>query len=269
MPDRPLITLTTDFGQGPFPGLMKGVMLGICPQANLVDLSHAVPAQDVRAGALILEQAFTVFAPGTVHLAVVDPGVGGARRPVCVKALDMFFVGPDNGVFTPALLADPHAETRLLSNQALFRLPVSNTFHGRDIFAPVAAHMAAGHDYDRLGPVVEAPLFLDWPLPETGGKELRGVVLGADSFGNLYTNLPRTLVEKFLADREAVVEIPGLTVNGICSSYSEAKTGQAMALFNSLDRLELALNRADLRAFLGWDETECFGRPVRLTAVGR
>ena len=269
MPESPVITLTTDFGDGPFAGLMKGVILGICPHARLVDLCHRVPSQDVRAGALVLEQALGVFPPGTVHLAVVDPGVGGARRPICVQAAGVRFVGPDNGLFTTVFLADSDAEARLLADESLFRRPVSHTFHGRDIFAPVAAHLAAGLDPAGLGPIVRDPVLLDWPLPEIKGGELCGVVLGADSFGNLCTNLPRTMVEEFLAGREALIEISGLRVEGPASSYSVAGPGRPLALYNSLDRLELALNQGDLRSFLGWQSESCFGRPVKLAAGGR
>ena len=266
MPDPPVITLTTDFKDGPFAGVMKGVMLSIRPDAQLVDLSHAVPPGDVRAGALFLEQALGVFPFGTVHLAVVDPGVGGIRRPICVQALGMLFVGPDNGVFTPVFLADVKARARLLADEAFFRKPVSQTFHGRDVFAPVAARLASGLEPSRLGPEISDPVLLDWPLPEIKGDTIRGVVLGADSFGNLCTNIPRNMVQEFLRGRGAVVRLPGLEVAGISASYSAAMPGQDLALFNSLDRLELARNQGDLRSSLGWDARECFGRPVRLEA---
>ena len=136
MSRAPLITLTSDFGPGVFAGLMKGVILGICPEARLVDLSHHVPPQDVFAGSLVMCQALDVFGPPTVHLAVVDPGVGTARRPLVVRALGMHFVGPDNGIFTPVYRADPHWKAHELTNRRFFRSTVSATFHGRDIFAP-------------------------------------------------------------------------------------------------------------------------------------
>ena len=263
--ERPIITLTSDFGPGPYPGIMKGVILGICPQAALVDLSHAVPPQAVRAGALVLEQALAVFPPGTVHLAVVDPGVGTERRPLCLCGLGMFFVGPDNGLFTPVLLADPRARAFVLEETRYFRSPVSHTFHGRDIFAPVAAHLARGLDPARLGPPLADPVRLDWPRPRREADRLRGIIWSADSFGNLGTNLPRELVEDFLAGRRARVETPGLIIEGICRTDGQVPPGQPLALYDSSGRLELALNQGDLCAHLGLDRHRVYGRQVVVT----
>ncbi len=264
---RPIITLTTDFGASPFPGLMKGVMLGICPAARLVDISHTVPAQDVRAGALVIEQALEVFPYGTVHLGVVDPGVGTARRPIAVAALGMFFVGPDNGLFTPALLADSRARVFELAEKGLFRQPVCDTFHGRDVFAPVAAHLACGLDPASLGPVVEDPVLLSWPQPKEEGGVLHGVVLAADSFGNLDTNLTRERVEGFLAGRRAEVRLGGLKIDGIHRAYGQVSGGQPLALYNSMDRLELAINQGNLYARLAPERGSAFGLAVEVRAV--
>ena len=207
---KPIITLTTDFGPGPHAGLMKGVILSlVTDDVHLVDLSHAVPAQNVRAGALFLEMALGLFPAGTVHLAVVDPGVGTERRPVCVQAAGQLWVGPDNGLFTPAYLADPGAQTYLLAREDLFRRPISHTFHGRDIFAPAAAHLAMGRDPAELGPMIDDPVLLEWPEPSLEDGALRGVVLGADGFGNLGTNLKRDMVRDFLAGRPALVRLGG------------------------------------------------------------
>ena len=260
----PIITLTTDFGDGPFVGLMKGVILGICPRARLVDLSHAVPPQDVRAGALVIEQALSVFASGTVHLGVVDPGVGGARRGICVCALGSFFVGPDNGLFTAALEADPRARVFHLTNAELFRHPVSSTFHGRDVFAPVAAHLACGLEPERLGPAVADPVRLDWPRPRREGGVLYGVVLGADRFGNLDTNLSRAVVEEFLQGRPGRVSLAGMELGGVAPSYDAVPRGQPVAVYNSQERLELALNQGDLCRHLGLEASRVFGLPVRV-----
>jgi len=260
----PVVTLTSDFGPGPFAGLMKGVILSICPAARLVDLSHQVPPQDVRAGALVLEQALGVFPPGTVHLAVVDPGVGTARRPLCVQAGGQFWVGPDNGLFTPVLLAHPDARAFLLQEERFFRQPVSATFHGRDIFAPVAARLACGLDPRELGPEVSDPVRLEWPRPRVEGGVLLGAILGADAFGNLGSNLPRPLVEEFLAGDEAVVRLRELEVRGIRRAYGQVPPGQVLALFDSLDRLELARNQGNLCAHLGLDPRRVFGLEVQV-----
>lgn len=259
-----IITLTSDFGLGPFVGLMKGVILGISPQVRLVDLSHQVPAQDIRAGALVLEQAMGVFPPGTIHLGVVDPGVGTKRHPICVESKREFYVGPDNGLFTPMLLADPQARIRILENQALFRRPVSNTFHGRDIFAPIAAHLSLGLDPGQLGPVLESPMLLDWPTAHEKDNLLHGVVMAADSFGNLATNLIRGQVESFLAGKTALITLAKLEIEGISPTYGQAGAGRNLALFNSQNRLELALKGGDLCRKLGYEPGQAFGLEVTI-----
>ncbi|MCA1905214.1 MAG: SAM-dependent chlorinase/fluorinase [Desulfarculus sp.] len=264
----PIISLTSDFGPDVFVGLMKGVILGICPNAHLVDLSHAVAPQDVLGGALVLEQVFGVFPAGTVHLAVVDPGVGSQRRGLAIAALGQAWVGPDNGLFTPVLRADPAARAYLLTNRAYFRPgSTSATFHGRDVFAPVAAHLARGVSPADLGPEVADPLRLEWPLPVREGDSLRGQVLFADRFGNLITNLERGLVEAFLAGRPARVELGGLVVDGLAPCYAAAGPGQPLALFNSLERLELAINNGDLSAKLGFSRLAARGAPVLVRAL--
>lgn len=268
MPQAPaaIVTLTSDFGPGLFVGLMKGVILGICPRARLVDLEHGLAPQDVRAGALVLEAAWGVFPAGTVHLAVVDPGVGTSRRGLALKALGQFWVGPDNGLFTPVWLADPQARAWELAEPSFFRQPVSQTFHGRDVFAPVAAHLAAGLDPARLGEPLLDPVLLDWPRPFERGLELVGQVLGADRFGNLLTNLGRAQVEAFLRNRPALVRLAGLTVRGLSPAYGQAPPGAVLALFNSQERLELALNQGDLCGHLGLEASGVYGMEVIVSA---
>jgi S-adenosylmethionine hydrolase len=265
----PIVTLTSDFGASVCVGLMKGVILGLCPQARLVDLCHDIAPQDVRGGALVLEQARAVFPAGTVHVAVVDPGVGTCRRGLAIKALGQYWVGPDNGLFTPVWLAAPRTRAYALTDTSFFRHPVSQTFHGRDVFAPVAAHLAQGLDPARLGPLVSDPLLLDWPRPRRRGAALVGQVVGADHFGNLLTNLDRATVEAFLKDRPALVSVSGLVVRGLSQAYGQAAPGQALALFNSLERLELALNQGDLRAHLGSPPGAVQGLEVTVRAGGR
>lgn len=262
---EPLIALTSDFGPGPFVGIMKGVILGLCPQARLVDLCHDIPPQDVRAGALALEQALEIFPPGTVHLAVVDPGVGTSRRGLALRGLGRYWVGPDNGLFTPVLEADPQAQAWELAEASYFRQPVSRTFHGRDIFAPVAARLALGLEPGRLGPSLAAPVRLSWPRPRLEEGRLLGQVLAADRFGNLTTNLDQARVEAFLAGRPALVRLEGLeglSLRGLRQAYGQVPPGEPVALFNSLGRLELALNRGDLRARLGLGQEPVWGLAV-------
>lgn len=246
-----IITLTSDFGPGPYVGLMKGVILGLCPKANLVDLEHDLGPQDVLAGALVLEQAIGVFPAGTVHLAVVDPGVGTGRRPLVVRGSGCCWVGPDNGIFTPVFLADPQAKAYEISDESLFREPLSATFHGRDIFAPAAAALAAGRDPASLGPLVSDPVRLDWPQPRRDGEALVGQVLMADRFGNLMTNLSRAEVEAFLNGRPALISMAGGAVTGILDAYGQVEPDKLLALFNSQGRLEMAVNQGSFLGRLG------------------
>lgn len=262
----PLITLTTDFGPGPFAGLMKGVILGICPQAVLVDISHAVPPQDVAAGCLVLEQVLDAFPPGSIHLGVVDPGVGTARKGMVLAAAGMLWVGPDNGLFSVALERDAGARAWELAEPAYFRQTVSNTFHGRDIFAPVAAHLARGVDPAQMGPPLTGPMRLEQPKPQVRAGALHGRVIEVDHFGNLGTDIPQVMAERFLAGRPGVATIREMRIPGPLTAYGQASPGQALALFNSSGRLELALNQGSLCRRLGLEPHEVFGLAVSLVA---
>lgn len=263
----PIITLTSDFGWGPFVGVMKGVILSICPQARLVDLDHSIPPQEVLAGALSLAMALDVFPPGAVHLAVVDPGVGTQRRGLVIEAKGMLWVGPDNGLFTAVLRSDPTWRAHELVNRGFFRAEVSQTFHGRDVFAPAAAHLAAGAAPAEMGPPVSDPIQLDWPEPRSEGGCLKGQVLGVDRFGNLITNLDRDTLEGFLAGREAVVRIGGLEVRGLSRAYGQAAPGEVLALINSMNFLELAINQGDLCRRMGWQPAEACGQEVMMSPL--
>src|SRR6267143_317131 len=184
----PIVTLTTDFGaRDSYVAAMKGVILGIAREARLVDVSHEVAAHDITEAALALEAAAPFFPSGTVHLAVVDPGVGTARRGLAVAADGHIFVGPDNGLFTPFLDGDGWRAFELA--EADYRLPeVSRTFHGRDVFAPAAAHVATGVDPSRLGPRLVDPVRLAWPEVRAVAGAVAGAVVHADRFGNLITS---------------------------------------------------------------------------------
>lgn len=195
----PVITLTTDFGlRDPYVAAMKGVILGIAPQATIVDLSHEIEPQDVREGALALAAAWSYFPPGTVHVAVVDPGVGTARRAVAIHFEQGWFVGPDNGIFYPSLLAQRaverdngtlHVLAGELTNERYQRIPVSGTFHGRDIFAPAAAHLLRGARLEDFGPQVAQITTTLLPSLVRRGDTLQGSIVHIDRFGNAITNL--------------------------------------------------------------------------------
>jgi len=238
-----LITLTTDFGRDDaFVGTLKGVIAAIDPQARVIDLTHGVPAHDVLTGALTLRHAVAYFPPGTVHVAVADPGVGGARRPVLIEAESNFFIGPDNGVLSLAVGSSTPAQIVHLANPAFRLQPVSKTFHGRDIFAPAAAHLSRGVAPAEFGEKLES--FVKLALPKSVRTEnlLTGEVIYIDKFGNLFTNIEEHDLTGLARDR-LYISFGGLRIHGIAGSYSDTDSGAAVALLNSWGVLELAVNK--------------------------
>ncbi len=263
-----VITLTTDFGTADgYVGVMKGVMLSIAPGVRLVDLSHEVPPQDVRRAAFVLYTAVPFFPPDTVHLAVVDPGVGTDRRAIAVQVPQGFLVGPDNGLFT-YVLAEAEEWRAVELRDPAYRLPqVSGTFHGRDIFAPAAAHLARGVPMERLGPPVPDPVLLPLPRLEVREDRLEGEVLYIDRFGNVVTSIGRlrwagnglVLDAAFrraapplrLAAAGAVVKVGGRTIHGVRRTYGEVAVGESLALVGSTGFLEIAVRQGDAARTLG------------------
>jgi len=263
-----VITLTTDFGTADgYVGVMKGVMLSIAPGVRLVDLSHEVPPQDVRRAAFVLYTAVPFFPPDTVHLAVVDPGVGTDRRAIAVQVPQGFLVGPDNGLFT-YVLAEVEEWRAVELRDSAYRLPqVSGTFHGRDIFAPAAAHLARGVPMERLGPPVPDPVLLPLPRLEVREDRLEGEVLYIDRFGNVVTSIGRlrwagnglVLDAAFrraapplrLAAAGAVVKVGGRTIHGVRRTYGEVAVGESLALVGSTGFLEIAVRQGDAARTLG------------------
>jgi S-adenosyl-L-methionine hydrolase (adenosine-forming) len=230
-----IITLTTDFGlSDPFVGIMKGVILGIAPGAQLVDLGHDLPSYDIEEAMFSIESAYRYFPDGTVHLVVVDPGVGSARRPLAAAFGGHFFVGPDNGVLSAVLENDVYQ----IQNDALFRKPVSYTFHGRDIFAPVAAHLARGMPLQSVGPRVHD--FIRKPLPGLQRRDDKfvGAVLRVDKFGNIITNVRRADL-----GAEFTIRVAGNRINRLCANYTEAASHELFAIEGSAGYIEIALNQ--------------------------
>jgi hypothetical protein len=241
---RQIITLLTDFGtRDAYVASMKGVILGINPQAVLVDLSHEIGPQDVRAGALVLAGAAPYFPPGAIHLAVVDPGVGGSRRALAARARGQFWVGPDNGLFHFALAGNPEARIVSLENPAFFLPQMSATFHGRDLFAPVAAHLSLGVDPALLGPPLTDPVLLNWSEAEYGPGAARGVVIYVDRFGNLVTNFQAVELRDWLGGRDLRLKLGGLSLRGLARTYGDGAPGEFLALVGSHGFLEVACNR--------------------------
>lgn len=244
----PIITLTTDFGLAdPYVGQVKGVLLSLCPQARLVDLSHQVPPQDLRVAGLILSTSVEHFPKETIHLAVVDPGVGTSRRALVVRAEGRTFVAPDNGLLTGIIREAGKVRCRVIANKEYLSPRISPTFHGRDIFAWAAGRLAAGLEPSKLGPEVEDPLLLDWPRPALKGRKIQGRVLFADRFGNLITDIPARLILDSPSSGVPEVRIGEQVLKGLHLTYAEAGAGQLLALIGSFDHLEIARNlgRAD------------------------
>ncbi len=246
----PIITLITDFGtRDSYVSEMKGVILSLVADVHLVDITHDVEPQQVAEAALTLEAAATAFPAGTVHLAVVDPGVGTDRRAIVVAAGGQLFVGPDNGLFTPMFA---HAEWRAFELAAgEYRRPVvSRTFHGRDIFAPAAAHLARGVAPERFGPAVGDPVRLSWPEAREGADGVGGTVIHVDRFGNLVTSIGAEHLATVLADGRAAVRVAG-RVLPLVGTYGELPPGRAGALIGSRNRLEVVVRDGSAAARLG------------------
>jgi S-adenosylmethionine hydrolase len=238
---RPVIALLTDFGsQDHYAGTMKGVMLGICPDATLVDITHDIPAHDVMAGALELAAAYKYFPAGTIFVVVVDPGVGSARRGVAADTGDYRFVAPDNGVLTQVLRETPAKKIVELTERRYARPTVSRTFEGRDRFAPAAAWLAKGTQLPALGRPVADIQKLDIPVAELNGDTIQGVVLRVDRFGNLVTNIDRKMVERVSQGGAITIDAGGRRIERLVATYAELPAEGVGALFGSTDHLELA-----------------------------
>jgi S-adenosyl-L-methionine hydrolase (adenosine-forming) len=216
-----IITLLTDFGlKDAYAGIMKGVILSINPDAGIVDITHEVEAQDVREAAFLVKESCPWFPAGTTHVAVVDPTVGSARRPVIVTTRDHVFVGPDNGIFT--LVMDEDSSVHIIENPE-FMLPViSGTFHGRDIFSPAAAHLSRGVLPAAFGRRIDDPVRLAGLFPVEEGEVLKGRIVRLDRFGNGITNIPENTLKSFLAGAPCRIETGTLSFEGLSRSYYEA-----------------------------------------------
>jgi S-adenosylmethionine hydrolase len=247
---RPVIALLTDFGtRDHYAGTMKGVALGICPDATLVDISHDLPPHDVLGASLELAAAYKYFPAGTVFLVVVDPGVGSTRRGIAAEIGDYKFVAPDNGVLTA--VADEHAPKKVveLSERRYARPTVSRTFEGRDRFAPAAAWLAKGIELTALGRPAGAMHRIDVPQPEVNADQIAGQVVRVDRFGNLITNIDRKTFDK-LAGAPLEIRVGPHQIAKVVSTYADAAPGEVVALFGSTDHLEIAANGSSVASAL-------------------
>ena len=258
---KPIITLTTDFGTGDhFAAVMKGVIFGICPNATLVDISHDIQPFEISEGAFVISQAYRFFPKKTIHVVVVDPGVGTSRRPLLMEAGGQYFIGPDNGVFSMVFTREKH-KVREITSELYFLKPVSPTFHGRDIFAPAAAHLANGVTPAQFGkPVIDyLRMSLEHP-PRTGKRTWTGLILKIDRFGNLITNLHS---DEFpdIQLRAFEMQVGVQKISRIARTFADAGLGEVFIIVGSSGYLEVVANQASAARLLGCGT----GAPVELS----
>ena len=247
----PLITLLTDFGhEDAYVGVMKGVVLGINPAARLVDLTHEIAPQDILRAALVLRSAVAFFPPRTIHLAVVDPGVGSRRRALLIRTPSGDFVGPDNGVLSLAARQAGSYSAHVIEDERFFRHPVSQTFHGRDVFAPAAAHLSTGLEADAFGPATDSIVELDVPAAAADSCGVNGQVIYVDRFGNLLTNIDATALSAFRGQALSV-NIGTKAVAGPVTAYAAVDEGAPVALIGSWSTLEIAVRNGNAAKALG------------------
>ena len=249
---HPTIALLTDFGTADhYAGALKGVLLSLCPEATLVDITHEIPPHDVLTAALELAACYRYFPAGTIFLVVVDPGVGSARRGLVADTGDYRFVAPDNGVLSLVFHDTRPRKVVDLTERRYARPTVSKTFEGRDRFAPAAGWLAKGIELTAMGRPVAQWHVLEVPEPEVGAQRLTGQVLRVDRFGNLVTNIDRRRFELFRQDAGIQIAIDGRAVDRLVATYAEAPAGEVCALFGGTDHLEVALNGGSAAQSLG------------------
>ena len=257
-----VITLLTDFGtEDAYAASMKGVILNLHPKAVIVDITHEVPPQDILQASFLLGSCYSYFPKGTVHITVVDPGVGSERRILCVKTPHAIFLAPDNGVLTSVLAREKSYEIVEVASAAYFLKDTSFTFHGRDQFAPLAAHLSKKpRDFNKLGPRVEEYEKAAWPVPEIGTQSVTGQILFGDRFGNLITNIENSHLKKFTLP-PADIQAGSVKVKQWVRYYAEAPKGTPIGLVNSEGYVEIAVTEQNAKDVLGL----CPGDPVVLS----
>lgn len=249
---RSIVTLTTDFGyRDAYVGSMKGVVLSIAPHVTLVDITHDIPPYQIVFAALVLREACPRFPEQSIHVTVVDPGVGGTRRPLLLKLGGRFYVGPDNGLFTLLLRDYPLEGAWELVNRSYFLPEVSATFHGRDVFAPVAAWVAQGVSPEEFGPSVSNPSTFDIPGVVCRQDLLQGEIICVDRFGNCISNITSRVFNEWIQADPFRIEIHGHTLTEIARSYDAVPAGQPLAIFDGLGYLEIAVNQSRASESLG------------------
>lgn len=253
---QPLIVLLSDFGhQDAYVGILKGVILSLCPQTQLIDLCHEIPAGDLTTAAWQLMSAVDYFPAGTIFVSIVDPGVGSARKAIALEVAGKYFVCPDNGILSWLLKQSGSAWQGVSLDKACWHLPnPSQTFHGRDIFAPVAAHLARGLGLSELGSPLENLVELKWPQFRSEAHTLQGEILLWDHFGNLISNLPASALAAYAPDK-LQIQIASRQLQGLKQAYAESPKGELLGIIGSSGYLEICLNQGsaqqELQAYRG------------------
>ena len=256
MPGQPpIITLLTDFGTADsYAAAMKGAILTVHPEARIVDLTHEAPAHDIRAAAFLLKSCYPYFPRGTIHVAVVDPGVGGSRLPIILTTAEQYFIGPDNGIFTYVIETEEVRDVRSITARHYMRETVSPTFHGRDVFAPAAAYLARGVSKEAFGEPVAEPVRFELPRAVLSGRTIRASVLHVDRFGNVVLCVTRRQLEQAqerTGTRDLRCVAGGAEISGLRMHYEGAPPGRPFFLFGSAGYLEIAADRASAAALTG------------------
>ena len=241
-----IIALITDFGTSDgYVGSMKGVMLGINPSVSFVDITHAIAPGDIVSAAFVLLSTFNDFSPSTIFLAIVDPGVGSGRKSLGVKAGPYYFIGPDNGILTLASNKIGKPSIRSLENASFFNSSISSTFHGRDIFGPVAAHLSKSRDvFTKLGPELQSMVHNSFPQAIIKGKKIKGTVLYIDRFGNCITSIEKSLIEQ-LHSKRLFIAIKNRRAFPVCACYSDIPKGKPLGIIGSSGYLEISINQGN------------------------
>lgn len=246
----PIITLTTDFGQTDFyVSAMKAAILSVNRDVRLIDVSHDIPAQDIMAGAWVTRNSAFLYPSGSIHLVVVDPGVGTTRKPVAVRIKDQIFVGPDNGIFSLVADQEPY-DAYQLTNTSFWSNERSNTFHGRDIFGPIAAHLSKGIELEELGVPLQELISYRWALPVADNEGIQGWVMHIDHYGNMITNITREMLEAVTSKSPVKIYVGNSILKEIVRTYADVDTGTPAALIGGSGHLEIAVNGGNAEQLL-------------------
>lgn len=238
-----IVTFITDFGtKDPYAGIMKGIVLAANPNARIVDITNDIPAHDIVNGAFTLLRSYAFFPEGTIHVAVVDPGVGGSRKNIAVRTSRYFFIGPDNGILSLGFDTEKECEIREIVNPPFVLDKISDTFHGRDVFAPCAGWLSGGAPFETVGPDIMRCMRLEYPQVRREGNVLKGEVLSVDSFGNLITNITKKTLESFAGAARVEVFFSAERFTSISQRYSDVARGESLVLFGSCGFLEISMN---------------------------